>query len=135
MHNSCAANDWRAFRRRVAPDDPGGGHDESIPHLQKDDSAGLQPDDLRTNVSQIPSVWTLESHCEWCIEDMIARGSVTLISAESGTGKTWLGYFLAGRVAHGREVLGRAVRRCRVLYLDGENPLTWSSSASLISAS
>jgi hypothetical protein len=54
---------------------------------------------------------------------MIARGSVTLISAESGTGKTWLGYFLAGHVAHGREVLGRTVRRSRVLYLDGENPL------------
>jgi RecA-family ATPase len=54
---------------------------------------------------------------------MIARGSVTLISAESGAGKTWLGYFLSGRVAHGRDVLGRAVRGSRVLYLDGENPL------------
>jgi predicted ATP-dependent serine protease len=54
---------------------------------------------------------------------MIARGSVTLICAESGTGKTWLGYFLAGRVAQGRDVLGRAVRQSRVLYLDGENPV------------
>src|SRR5262249_3356615 len=50
-------------------------------------------------------------------------GSVTMISAESGTGKTWLAYFLAGRVAHGHPVLGHAVERAKVLYLDGENPL------------
>jgi hypothetical protein len=54
---------------------------------------------------------------------MIARGSVTLICSESGTGKTWLGYYIAGCVAHGSRALGRAVRRSKVIYLDGENPL------------
>jgi hypothetical protein len=51
------------------------------------------------------------------------RGSVTLISAESGTGKTWLGYYLAGCIAHGLPILGYPVHGCKVLYLDGENPL------------
>jgi archaellum biogenesis ATPase FlaH len=54
---------------------------------------------------------------------MIARGSVTLICSESGTGKTWLGYYLAGCVAHGTAALGRPVQNSKVLYLDGENPL------------
>ena len=111
LHNSCVANDWKAFRRHVCPDAPGG--DQHV--------AGVPQEGGFTSVGQIPSVWTLESHCEWCVEDMIARGSVTLISAESGTGKTWLAYFLAGRVAYGRDVLGRAVKQCR--DLDGENPL------------
>lgn len=54
---------------------------------------------------------------------MIAQGSITLICAESGTGKTWVGYYLAGCVAHGVPVLDRPVRACNVLYSDGENPL------------
>jgi hypothetical protein len=56
-------------------------------------------------------------------DDVVAKGSVTLICSESGTGKTWLAYYLAGCVAHGRAFLGRAVNASRVLYLDGENPL------------
>ena len=51
------------------------------------------------------------------------KRSVTLICAESGTGKTWLAYYIAGCVAHGVSVLGRSVKRSKVLYLDGENPL------------
>ena len=54
---------------------------------------------------------------------MIAEGSVTLICAESNTGKTWFAYYLAGCVAHGDPVLGKPARACKVLYLDGENPL------------
>jgi RecA-family ATPase len=54
---------------------------------------------------------------------MIARGSVTLICAESGTGKTWVAYHIAGCVARGIAVLGHQVHPCEVLYLDGENPL------------
>jgi RecA-family ATPase len=72
-----------------------------------------------TDLSQIPSIWNLEANLEWCVEDMIAKGSVTLICAESGTGKTWLAYYIAGCVAHGVSILGRSVRRSKVLYLDG----------------
>jgi len=78
---------------------------------------------LITDLSQIPSVFSLEAQIEWLGEDMIAQGSITLICAESGTGKTWLAYYIAGCVAHGSPILGRPVRRRKALYLDGENPL------------
>jgi hypothetical protein len=93
----------------------------TVPNAPEGKSAFDVP--LITDLSQIPSVFSLESQIEWLVEDMIAQGSVTLISAESGTGKTWLAYYIAGRVARGAPVLDRAVRRCKVLYLDGENPL------------
>jgi len=65
----------------------------------------------------------MEADLDWSVEGMIAQASITLICAESGTGKTWIGYYIAGCVAHGLPVLGRPVRQCKVLYLDGENPL------------
>ncbi len=74
-------------------------------------------------VSALPSVWTLEDSIDWLVEDMIPRAGVNLISAESGTGKTWLAYAIAGAVAHGRHFIGRQVRQAPVVYLDGENPL------------
>ncbi|MCX6624787.1 MAG: AAA family ATPase [Acidobacteria bacterium] len=83
----------------------------------------VDPTPLITSLSQLPSVWSLESSLDWCVEEMIARGSITLICSESGTGKTWLGYYIAGCVACGLPVLGRRVWRSKVLYLDGENPL------------
>jgi hypothetical protein len=74
-------------------------------------------------VSDLPSVWKMEANVEWLVDGLIPRGSVNLISAESGTGKTWLAYAIAGAVANGTPFIGRAVHRTRVLYLDGENPL------------
>ena len=76
-----------------------------------------------TSLSQIPSVFGLESKLNWRVEGMIAQGSITMICAESGTGKTWFGYYLAGCVANNIPVLGQPVLGCKVLYLDGENPL------------
>lgn len=76
-----------------------------------------------TDVSALPSVWDQDSSIDWLVEGMIPRGSVTLISAESGTGKTWLAYALAAAVARGVDFLGRTVHRAPVVYLDGENPL------------
>jgi KaiC/GvpD/RAD55 family RecA-like ATPase len=76
-----------------------------------------------TEVSALPSVWDLDAKVEWLVPDMIPRASVNLISAESGTGKTWLAYAIAGAVAHGSAFIGRAAQSAPVLYLDGENPL------------
>jgi KaiC/GvpD/RAD55 family RecA-like ATPase len=78
---------------------------------------------LITDVSSLPSVWDLDAKVEWLVPDMIPRAAVNLISAESGTGKTWLAYAIAGAVAHGAEFIGRAAQLAPVLYLDGENPL------------
>jgi hypothetical protein len=87
------------------------------------DSAPADLTPLIKDLSRIPSVWTLEATLNWSVEEMIAQGSVTLLCAESGTGKTWLGYHIAGCVAQGLPILGRSVLRSKVLYLDGENPL------------
>jgi hypothetical protein len=116
LHKSCSGNDWHALRRLIEP-----GYRE----FARGPGAGTSSDDtpLITDLSQIPSVFSLEAQLDWCVEGMIARGSITLISAESGTGKTWVGYHIAGCVAHGVPALGRTVQSSKVLYLDGENPL------------
>jgi hypothetical protein len=43
-----------------------------------------------TNIAQLPSIWTLKGETEWLIDGLIPLSSVNLITAESGTGKTWV---------------------------------------------
>jgi len=71
----------------------------------------------------LPSIWKLNAEIRWLVADMIPLKGITLLSAASGTGKTWLAYAIAGAVAHGSRFLGREVIQRPVLYLDGENPL------------
>jgi RecA-family ATPase len=71
----------------------------------------------------LPSVWDLTAKIEWFIPDMLPLRGITLLSAASGTGKTWLAHAIAGAVAHGSEFLGRKAERRPVLYFDRENPL------------
>jgi len=79
--------------------------------------------DKITDITQLPSIWHLEATVEWLIEDILPLGSVNLITSESGTGKTWVAYAIAGAVARGERFAGQAVRQRPILYLDGENPL------------
>ena len=126
LHTSCSENDWKALRDLIEPNcgrpegsvQSSGREPESMPVTPCQEDASVI-----TDLSQLPSVWTLEARLVWSVEEMIAQGSVTLICAESGTGKTWLGYYLAGCVAHGLPVIGLQSRQSRVLYVDGENPL------------
>jgi hypothetical protein len=76
-----------------------------------------------TNIEQLPSVWDLDAKVDWLIKGMIPLHSVNLLTAESGTGKTWVSYALAGTVANGNDFIGLETRHLPVLYLDGENPL------------
>jgi hypothetical protein len=76
-----------------------------------------------TSITQLPSIWTLEANTQWLIDDIIPLASVNLITAESGTGKTWVAYAIAGAIARGEEFAGKTVKQRPVLYLDGENPL------------
>jgi hypothetical protein len=76
-----------------------------------------------TNISQLPSIWSLEQNIEWLIDGIIPLGSITLLSGESGGGKTWLAYAIAGTVARGESFASLKVQQRPVLYLDGENPL------------
>lgn len=119
FHKSCAENDWKALRRLVEPRYREGAQRPGTPVA----APVIDAFPLITDLGQIPSVFGLESQLDWCVDGMIARGSITLICAESGTGKTWLGYYLAGCVARSVPVFGHLVQGCKVLYLDGENPL------------
>jgi archaellum biogenesis ATPase FlaH len=75
------------------------------------------------DIAQLPSIWTLEANIEWLIDGVIPIGSVNLITSESGVGKTWLAYAIAGAVARGESFADLKVQQRPVLYLDGENPL------------
>jgi hypothetical protein len=65
----------------------------------------------------------LEQNTEWLIDGIIRLGSITLLSGESGGGKTWLAYAIAGAVARGWAFADLKVQQRPTLYLDGENPL------------
>lgn len=81
-----------------------------------------QPERAGTAFFDLPSVWRLDDKIDWLIADMIPLKGVTLLTAASGTGKTWVAYAIGGAVAHGTPFLGREVKRRPVVYLDGENP-------------
>jgi RecA-family ATPase len=76
-----------------------------------------------SSLDQLTSVWDSRNTLSWVIPDLLAEGSLNLLSAASGTGKTWFAYFLAGAVAHGNRVFGKEVQPRLVLYNDRENPL------------
>jgi archaellum biogenesis ATPase FlaH len=121
LHKSCSENDWKALRALIEMSQRTLGR--SVQSSVGYPVAPQQGVSVITDLSQIPSVWRLESNLVWSVEQMIAQGSVTLICAESGTGKTWFGYYLAGCVSHGLPVIGLTSHRSKVLYVDGENPL------------
>lgn len=83
----------------------------------------IAPGGPKLAITDIPSIWTFPAEFEWLIDKAIAVGSVNLLSAESGTGKSWVAYDIAGSVALGRPFAGKPVQRRPVLCLDGENPV------------
>jgi len=75
-------------------------------------------------VRVLPLAWQMEGgQMEWVVENLVAAGSVTLLSGDSGAGKSTLALQLAGCVAHGEPFLQKEVKRRPVLYVDRENPL------------
>ena len=80
------------------------------------------PDRGHFDLDNLPSIWRRTTKIEWLVDGLLPLGSVTLLSAASGTGKTWLAHGIAGAVAHGQPFLGRAVAHRPVRYFDGENP-------------
>ena len=83
----------------------------------------IKPADKITNIAQLPSIWKLEQNIEWLVEGLIPLRSINLLTAESGTGKTWVAHAIAGAVADDRDFIGCKVKQKPALYLDGENPL------------
>jgi len=75
-------------------------------------------------VETLPLAWDMEvGELEWAVDGLVAASSVTMISGDSGVGKSTLALQLAGCVAHGTAFLQREVKRRPVLYVDRENPL------------
>lgn len=62
---------------------------------------------------------------DWLVEDLVAKGDLTLLIGEPGVGKSWLSMAIAVAVAESHaEWLGRMIHADtpRVLYVDEENP-------------
>ena len=78
------------------------------------------------SINDIPSVFALPHRpIEFAIPGVIAYEAVTLISGDSGCGKSTFVTALGAQVATGRGFLGRLVSHAApVLYLDRENPLS-----------
>jgi hypothetical protein len=60
---------------------------------------------------------------EWCVEEMLARPSLTMLVGNPGTKKTYLAIDLAVCVALGKPWLGRPVNQGPVLFIDEETGL------------
>jgi hypothetical protein len=74
------------------------------------------------SIDDLQPIWRVETELTWLVPDFLVEGSVNYVAAETGTGKSWLSLYLAGAVAHGRDVFGKPAKTRKVLYVDGENP-------------
>lgn len=91
----------------------------------EDTSASVEQPHRRPvwRIEDLPSIWDLEPRApEWIVEGLVPGGAITLLSGDSGVGKSTLALALAGAVAHGEPFIGRATRQSDVLYIDRENP-------------
>jgi hypothetical protein len=70
----------------------------------------------------VPSIWTWEADVSWIVDELIPEGAITLITGDSGCGKTLFATAMAGAVAKGLPFLGRSSCKRRILYCDRENP-------------
>ena len=56
----------------------------------------------------------------WRVHDIVADGTLTIISGESGAGKSWLAQALCTGVARGHAVAGLLCAKGKALYIDAE---------------
>ena len=56
----------------------------------------------------------------WRVHDVVADGTLTIISGESGAGKSWLAQAMCSGVARGRAVAGLPCVKGTALYVDAE---------------
>jgi len=60
---------------------------------------------------------------DYLVDGLLVRGETTLISGDTGAGKTWVAHSLAVAVVNGGSWLDRRVKAGTVIYIDEENPL------------
>jgi KaiC/GvpD/RAD55 family RecA-like ATPase len=73
--------------------------------------------------ADVPCVWDYESEVRYIIPDLVPEAGITLITGDSGHGKTIFVTALAGAIVAGGEFLGRQAEQRKVIYLDRENGL------------
>ena len=73
--------------------------------------------------ASVPCVWDYESEVRYVIPDLLPEAAITLITGDSGHGKTIFVTAMAGAIVTGGEFLGRQAERRKVIYLDRENGL------------
>lgn len=69
-------------------------------------------------------VWDLEVSMNWLIDGFLPEGSITMLSGDSGSGKSIFATAIAGAVVNGMPFLGMETKKRKVLYMDRENPLS-----------
>jgi archaellum biogenesis ATPase FlaH len=76
------------------------------------------------SISDVASIRTYASQrIEFLVEDLIAAGTVNVLTGESGAGKTTLVTAICAAVDRGEPFAGLVTQRRPVLILDRENPL------------
>jgi len=63
----------------------------------------------------------LEVTQEWVVDDFLPEGSLTMLSGESGSGKSTITLLLASAVAEGKPFLGHPTKQKKVIIIDREN--------------
>jgi RecA-family ATPase len=75
------------------------------------------------DIASLPAIWDLTFKQEWLVDNLIPRSAVTMLSGESGCGKSTFTLALADAVAKGEPFLGYDTTKTPVLILDKENGL------------
>lgn len=59
---------------------------------------------------------------DYLVPGLIARSTVSILSGDTGAGKTWVALALTHAIASGSDWLGHPVPRGKTVYIDEENP-------------
>lgn len=120
QHDSCRDKHWREVRDlfdgpRLKSRSP-----ESKQAARAPDGGGPK---IRS-IADLPSIRTYAAQkIDYVIEGILAAGTVTLISGESGHGKSTFANAMASCIERGVPFAGLKTQRRPVLVLDKENPL------------
>src|SRR4051794_13216189 len=81
--------------------------------------------DQRPNHWDSPETWDWSADPEppvYLVDGFIEQGTITVLTADTGAGKSWVAMALSVCVATGQSFLDRAVAKGCVMYVDEENP-------------
>ncbi len=77
------------------------------------------------SIADLPSIRTYAAQkIDYIVEGILAAGTITMISGDSGCGKTTFATALASSIERGAPFAGLQTQRRPVLVLDRENPLS-----------